>query len=84
MTPSAPLENKTVVTLNSITPSISITKIDFSGGITADILDLFKSTIKSFIAGEISSQISSLLKGVVSSTLNPMLAKVREKTRPGT
>ena len=67
-------ENYTQVTLNSLTPAIKITKIDFSGGITASILDLFKDHLSSFIAGEISSQISGLLSGELKSTVNPMLA----------
>lgn len=68
--------NNTQIVLNSVTPSISIKNIDFEGGITAKILDLFKDHLSSFIGGEISSQIKSIASSEITSTVNPLLAKM--------
>jgi hypothetical protein len=65
----------TSLSLPSCASDVVVSSLHFSGGLSGDILNLFKSIIKKTIQKEVNGQVCSAIKKGVVDNLNPLLAK---------
>ena len=65
----------TSLSLPACTAAVSVSNIDFSGGISGDILNLFKSLIKTEIEKEVNGQVCGAIKTALVTDVNPLLVK---------
>ena len=65
----------TSLSLPSCTSDVVVSNLHFHGGLSGDILNLFKSIIKKTIQKEVNGQVCSAIKKGIVDTLNPMFAK---------
>ena len=65
----------TSLSLSSCTSDVVVSNLHFHGGLSGDILNLFKSIIKKTVQKEVNGQVCSAIKKGIVDTLNPMFAK---------
>ncbi len=65
----------TSLSLPACSASVHVSSLHFSGGLSGDILNLFKSLIESEIEKQVNSQVCSAVQTALVSELNPLLAK---------
>jgi hypothetical protein len=65
----------TSLSLPACTSNVAVSGLHFSGGLSGDILNLFKSLIKKTIQKEVNGQVCGAVQKALVTDLNPILAK---------